>query len=335
MTVARTVAEILQDRVTLEVECIDRLYMNLYIPILQRPEGCAHFWIHHRGHRFATSALMAPMSKGFVSRIENFSLEEGLDLVTFTKGQRKEDLAKDYLARFPIEDGVLFIGKAQEKAPTIRTRRRRNPRTGKSYPDLYKTTALVNQYYFYCVDRDFGPFFLKLSSYFPYNGKVCVNGHEYVKRQLERRGIGYEALDNGILSCEDPEALQRICDGLTEHKIERLARKWLRRLDPPSRVLAHPGARPPRHRQGVLRGDHPRQPRPRPARSRAARLRTTHHAPNPRKIPDPCHHARGHPFALRRLQVHAHQAVPQARSRVADGDHDQRYARLRDRKAAA
>jgi len=233
MTVARTVAEILQDRVTLEVECIDRLYMNLYIPILQRPEGCAHFWIHHRGHRFATSALMAPMSKGFVSRIENFSLEEGLDLVTFTKGQRKEDLAKDYLARFPIEDGVLFIGKAQEKAPTIRTRRRRNPRTGKSYPDLYKTTALVNQYYFYCVDRDFGPFFLKLSSYFPYNGKVCVNGHEYVKRQLERRGIGYEALDNGILSCEDPEALQRICDGLTEHKIERLARKWLRRLPHP------------------------------------------------------------------------------------------------------
>jgi hypothetical protein len=233
MTVARSVAEILEERVTLEVECIDRMYLNLYVPILQRPEGCAHFWIKHRGHKLASSVLMAPMSRGFVSRIENFAVREGIDLFAFAKGENKEDVAKEYLAKFPVNEGVLFIGKAQEKAAAIRTRRRRNPRTGASYPDLYKTTALVNQYYFYCVDRDFGPFFIKLSSYFPYNGKVCINGHEYVKRQLERRGIAYEALDNGILSCEDRKALQRICDGLTEHKIARLVRKWLRRLPHP------------------------------------------------------------------------------------------------------
>jgi hypothetical protein len=53
---------------------------------------------------------------------------------------------------------------------------------------------MVNQYYFYCVDADFGPFFLKFSSYFPYNAKLCLNGHEYVKRQLEKEGIGYVAL---------------------------------------------------------------------------------------------------------------------------------------------
>ena len=36
----------------------------------------------------------------------------------------------------------------------------------------------VNHYYFYCVDENFGPFFLKFCSYFPYNAKLCVNGHE-------------------------------------------------------------------------------------------------------------------------------------------------------------
>ena len=51
----------------------------------------------------------------------------------------------------------------------------------------------------YLVDEDFGPLFVKFCSYFPYNAKVCLNGHEYVKRQLARRGTGFEALDNVIV----------------------------------------------------------------------------------------------------------------------------------------
>jgi hypothetical protein len=47
------------------------------------------------------------------------------------------------------------------------------------------------------VDENFGPFFLKFCSYFPYNAKLCLNGHEYAKRQLEREKITYQALDNG------------------------------------------------------------------------------------------------------------------------------------------
>ena len=233
MKVARSVAEVLNEHVTLEVECIDRLYLNLYVPILQRVQGIGHFWIHHRGFSFASSALMAPMSRSFISNIERFAEQEGIDLITFKKGQRKEDVAKQYLAEFPLDEGVLFIGKAQEKAVVSRTEKRRNPQTGPTYPWLVRTTAFVNHYYFYCVDRDFGPFFIKLCSYFPYNGKLCLNGHEYVKRQLEKRGIPYEALDNGILSCAQPKRLQQICDSLSEHKIERLVRKWLRRLPHP------------------------------------------------------------------------------------------------------
>jgi hypothetical protein len=92
---------------------------------------------------------------------------------------------------------------------------------------------MVNHYYFYCVDEDFGPFFLKICSYFPYNAKLCINGHEYLKRQLAKRGVPFEALDNGIKSCADPKLLQRLSDGLTAEKIDRLLRKWLRRLPHP------------------------------------------------------------------------------------------------------
>ena len=64
---------------------------------------------------------------------------------------------------------------------------------------------MVNHFYFYGLDEDFGPFFIKFCTYFPYNAKLCINGHEYVKRQLAKEGIAFEALDNGILSCADPK----------------------------------------------------------------------------------------------------------------------------------
>ena len=228
MTVARSVAEVLSEHVTLEVECIDRLYLNLYVPILQRPEGAAHFIRTQRGAKFASTVVVAPMTRKFVAAVERFCEREAVPLVQFKRGERKEDVAQQYLARFQGEEGVLFLGKAQEKAMVVRTETRRD-QIG-TYPWLIRSTAMVNHYYFYCVDRDFGPFFIKFCSYFPYNGKVCLNGHEYVKRQLVKRGIRFEALDNGILSCSDPGRLQQICDSLTPKKIDALVRKWLRRL---------------------------------------------------------------------------------------------------------
>ena len=233
MTLPRTVAEVLRDHVTLEVEGIDRMYLNAVVPILQAERGIAWFFRQGRGHAFASSALMAPMTRAFVEALEGFARSEKLDIVTFEKKQRKDDVAAKYRAGFRGEEGLLFVGKAQEKVSVFRTQRRKNPTTGASYAWLYRSTAMVNQYYFYALDRDFGPFFLKFCSYFPYNAKLCINGHEYVKRQLERRGIKYEALDNGILSCEDPATLQNICDELSPVHIDALFRKWLRQLPHP------------------------------------------------------------------------------------------------------
>src|SRR5712692_1563965 len=233
MTLPRSVAEILRDHVTLEVEGIDRMYLNAVVPILQTEGGIAWFFREVRGYSFASSALMAPMTRGFVDALESFARSNHLDVVTFEKKQRKEEVAAEYLRRFRGEEGLLFVGKAQEKAPVFRTERRRNPQTGASYAWLFRSTAMVNQYYFYAVDRDFGPFFLKFCSYFPFNAKLCINGHEYVKRQLTRQGIAYEALDNGIGSCAAPAAVQRLADGLSAAKIEALLHKWFGRLPHP------------------------------------------------------------------------------------------------------
>ena len=98
---------------------------------------------------------------------------------------------------------MLFIGRAQEKTVLFRTERRRDA-AGEAYPWIVRATGVVNQFYVYAVDDDFGPFFLKFCSYFPYNAKLCINGNEYAKCQLRKRGIEFEALYNGVLSCADP-----------------------------------------------------------------------------------------------------------------------------------
>jgi hypothetical protein len=233
MSLAPTVAEILAEHVTLEVEGIDRMYLNAYVPRLQHEKGVVHFFVLHRGAKVASSALMDPITRKFVAAIEALAQRLEVPVVTFQKGQRKDDVAKEFLARFRDEEGVLFIGKAQEKTGVFRTVSAHNAQTGKRYPRIVRSTALVNQYYFYCIDRDFGPFFIKFCSYFPYTAKLCINGHEYLKRQLDKFGIAYEPLDNGILSCANPERLQRLCDGLSGERIDLFFRKWLRRLPHP------------------------------------------------------------------------------------------------------
>lgn len=233
MSIPRSVAEVLSEHVSLEVEGIDRMYLNVYIPHLQREQGVVNFFRFYRGHRFVSSVLMDPISKAFVAALEDFARREKIPVIAFRKGQRKDDIAAEQRQRFGKEEGVVFIGKAQEKVPVFRTERRRNEKTGGTYPWLVRSTAMVNQFYLYCQDRDFGPFFLKFSTYFPYNAKLCLNGHEYAKHQLQRKGIGFEALDNGVLRCDDPNRLQAICNGLSAGKIDALLRKWLRLLPHP------------------------------------------------------------------------------------------------------
>ena len=230
--VRKSVAEILKDHVELELEGIDRMYLNAYVPSLQTGAGFAYFLREQLDCRVPSTFMIAPMSRDFVAAIERFVEEEGVDLVTFSKAERKDDVARQYLEQFRGEEGLLFVGKAQEKANVFRTEKRVDA-DGFKYPWLVRSTALVNHYYFYIVDRDFGPLFIKFCSYFPYPAKVCLNGNEWLKRQLKKRRIRYKALDNGILSCKDPERVQKIADSFHEKKIEAVFRKWLRRLPHP------------------------------------------------------------------------------------------------------
>src|SRR5713226_530534 len=172
--VRKNVADILQNHVTFELEAIDRMYLNAYVPSLQTGGGVVYFLKTPLGVRVPSTAMVAPMSERFVKAIAGFVEREGIDLVTFEKGQRQDDIAQQYLAAFEGEEGVRFIGTAQEKTRVFRTEKRRDAQ-GKTYPWIIRSTAMPHHYYLYILDRDFGPLFIKFCSYFPYAAKLCLN----------------------------------------------------------------------------------------------------------------------------------------------------------------
>jgi len=231
-TLTPSVAELQREHVTMELECIDRMYLNAYVPKLTSAAGVAGFFRGYLGQRFASTKDAGPMTDRFVTGIRDFLQREDVPLVRFRKGQRKDDVFQQRLRKFKAPEGVVLVGVAQEKARVPRTVRKHFGQGG-TIPWIDYTTAMVNVYYFYCVDEDFGPFFIKFCSYFPYTAKLCLNGHEYLKRQLAQRGIAFEALDNGVLSCADIAAARRLSNGLDEKKIEAMFRKWLARLPHP------------------------------------------------------------------------------------------------------
>ena len=143
MTLPRAAAGVLSGHVRLEVRCIDRMMLTFRQPRLQYGQGIHNFFCQHRGNRFASSALMLPVTERFAADIRHYIDTRRLDLVRFAKGQSKDQLAKEYLAGHDGGECILFVGVAQEKTRVWRTAQRRDPATGKRYPWLYQEQAMA------------------------------------------------------------------------------------------------------------------------------------------------------------------------------------------------
>lgn len=96
-----------------------------------------------------------------------------------------------------------------------------------------RQSAMVNHYYWYILDPEWGPSFVKSCGYAPFGVWIYLNGHEWSKRQAAKRGIAFEELDNGFVACQDSAALQAICDRLGAGQVHEFFERWLRRLPSP------------------------------------------------------------------------------------------------------
>jgi hypothetical protein len=224
-----TVSSILRDHVTLSVSCIDRMYVNGYIPRLQTSGQLCFFLREHLRFPIPSPALFRPLHDRFVQAVDRFATDQTVPVVHFVRGQRKDDLATAYRAHFTAPEGVVFIGVAQEKAISFKAHKQSGPAGGVHFAFSRQPVA-VNHYYFYLQDPEWGPAFLKLGAYLPYPVRLCLNGHEWVKQQLRREGIAFTSLDNGFLTCADPPRLQAIAAALGPADVQAFFDRWSQRL---------------------------------------------------------------------------------------------------------
>jgi hypothetical protein len=225
-----SIPELLKDHVTLEVECLDRLYLNGYIGALATSGGLVTFMREQLGKPIPSPVVLGQVTEKFRDAVKAMAEREQIPVYQFNHKERKDDVANKIRHQRGLRDGIVFIGVAQEKAQAFQGKK-----INGQFQYTRDKTVYVNHYYFYIDDADFGPVFIKVCSYAPWGTKLCLNGHEWAKRQLEKKGIAYEALDNGFLSCADPKKLQEICDALGPEDIDRLFRKWLERIPLPLR----------------------------------------------------------------------------------------------------
>jgi hypothetical protein len=230
-------ATLLRDHVTLKVRSIDRIFLQAYVPKLQSVGQVCTFLRWQRGFPIPSSAAFGKIGERYVKDIERFTKEQGIPMIRFKKGENKEKRVRPLLQAAAHEGGdgrVVLIGVAQEKASAWRSWKAKGQENAvHPHMEWGRQMVYVNHYYFYLWDPEWGPAFWKTNAYAPYPIWLWLNGHEWAKRQMEKAGIAYEALDNGFLSCADPGALQKRCDHLGSGAVRDFFWRWHWRLPSP------------------------------------------------------------------------------------------------------
>ncbi|MGH2713767.1 MAG: hypothetical protein ACRDM7_07755 [Thermoleophilaceae bacterium] len=228
-----TIRSLLRDRVTLQVRSVDRLFLQAYVPKLMS-EGLVIRFLLDRGFPIPSPALLGKIGAGYVRAIERFAARNQIPVVRFQRRESKEEVARPYFEQAEREGrfGVIMIGVAQERA-RVWAGWRQGGSDGHPHFAFGWQSRVPNHYYFYVRDRQWGRAFVKCCCYAPYPLWLCLNGHEWAKRQAEQAGIGYRALDNGFRSCADAEALAAICARLSARDVWGFFRRWQRILPSP------------------------------------------------------------------------------------------------------
>lgn len=232
--------EVLDGHVALEVWCVDRLYLNAYVPSLQVGGQVVRFITEHLGKPIPSAALLGAIGNRFRRGVERFAADHGIPILQLKKpdrsrwDDRKLDHVRRYLEAAERERrfGVVAIVACQEFQWVISARNRATKPKAVCF-EFFKEERRVGVYYFYVVDPDFGPGFIKICTYFPYPAKVWVNGHEWAKRQADHAGVDYRALSNGFAAAADPERLQAICDSFGPQHVQWFFDRWIAAIPTP------------------------------------------------------------------------------------------------------
>ena len=115
--------KLLDGHVTLEVECIDRLYRNGYVGKLATSGGLYLFMSEHLGKPVPSPVVLGQITQRLVEELKSYAEQNEIPVIQFQHGERKDDRAHRMRQQRPVRDEVVFIGVAQEKAQAFSARK--------------------------------------------------------------------------------------------------------------------------------------------------------------------------------------------------------------------
>jgi hypothetical protein len=209
-------------------DCVDRVVLNAYYPLGHNPGGFRTWWrrLHGNDEQLDNAHLMR-MAGRFARRVRASATAHGIPVIDCKRGERKHDIAEEYLATHDVERGVFLVLVARAVAPVWEVTRT----PGGKIANLAKKRSFVNHYSFHIMDPEWGHMTIKMSGHPPFGAQIILNGHEYVAAAARAGGIGFVKEGNCFTRIADPAGLAQVADTLSQPatigRLSQVCDRWI------------------------------------------------------------------------------------------------------------
>jgi len=207
------------------LSCFDRMLFRGYLPIMSGA-AMADFLQAKGVHRWSLKTFLLTQAARLKKHAVQMAAATGRPYQYLSERTRKEDLARQIAERDGIDDGLVCVFALLEMSRTFSVVwKERN-----SFVQSTRRKCL--QIYYYFMDRELGLIHVKLQTWFPFQMQVYLNGHEWLARKLDRRGVKYLKVDNAFAGLSDVVRAQQISDQFPSVDWVRVLGRYARRINP-------------------------------------------------------------------------------------------------------
>lgn len=217
------------DRLVGTIAGFDRILFRGQILHLCHPEGMGKFLSSQK----VLYKDFSPFVQSFTNQIKAHALrmaEEQQRPYEYLSSAAisKEEKARAILERDQVSEGLVCVLSCLEPCYSYQVR---GDRASKQLRLVWEPSK-CQHFYFYYQDRDFGLMHVRLQAWFPFTIQICVNGREWLARQLSRAGIAYTKDGNCFTEIADLKRAQALLDSLNELNFARVLSAFARRVNP-------------------------------------------------------------------------------------------------------
>jgi hypothetical protein len=209
------------------LSCFDRIIFKGHLPISRAAEFERFVDYTLKIRRVDFLQTVGPQwSERLVQHSKDLAQTSGRPWEYFAGDIDKDAWAKKQLGLFPIAEGMVGVLCVMEACPTFKLA------PGKDRPGFVSRKVPQRVLYYYFVDKELGLMHVRLQTWAPFTCQVYANGHDYVARQLKKKGIAFEQVDNAFVQLGDAAAAQRSADRFTKLPWPKILERYARQVNP-------------------------------------------------------------------------------------------------------